>query len=121
MPEAAPSLSDDGLFWLLVVPAIVMWLYVVVDIAIRPGVGRLARVVWVAAVTVALPAALLWLLVRPTGDPVRARLAQIDASDPRAQLVDLVQDHDAGRVDDATFERRRDDLLQVSGGTQPRP
>ena len=121
MSDAARSLGDDGLFWLLVVPALVMWLYVVVDVAIRPGVGRLARVAWVAAVTIALPAALLWLLVRPTGDPVRARLAQIDANDPRVQLVDLVQDHDAGRVDDATFQRRRDELLPMPGSTQPRP
>ena len=100
---------------LLVVPAFVVWLLVVADIVTRPGVRGLWRAGWLVAVTLLLPLALVWLLVRPTGDPIRAALDQLDPADPRVRLVDLVARHDDGLVGDATFAQDRDALLGYSG------
>lgn len=108
---ATDQLSDPALFLLLVIPAAVVWLLVVTDIVTRPGVRGLWRAGWLVAVTALLPLALLWLLVRPTGDPIRAALDQLDPDDPRVRLVDLVARHDEGLVDDVTFARDRDVLL----------
>lgn len=105
------QLGNAALFWLLVIPAVVVWLLVVVDIVTRPGVRGVWRAGWLVAVTLMLPLALLWLLVRPTGDPIRVALDQLDQADPRVQLVDLVARHDDGGVDDATFVQDRDELL----------
>jgi hypothetical protein len=112
----SPDAASQFLIWFLVVPAVLVWAQVVVDIVTRPGLSAAWRLVWVVVVTVFLPAALAWLLLRPAGDPLRKALVTPDADDPAAQLVQLVVDHDAGRIDDVAFGRRRDEIFGSAGG-----
>lgn len=102
--------EQQALFW-LVIPGTIAWVYVIVDVVRRPGLRRSSRLLWLAAVTVWLPFATLWLLARPVGDPAAASAKRRDPDDPRVQLVDVVRAHDSGALDSATFERERDRLL----------
>lgn len=106
--------TDEVIFWFLVIPAIVVWVGVVVDIARRRGLTLTSRVAWVASVTLLLPTALVWLLVRPAGDPMAEASTRGDPDDPQEALVALVVAHDVGDVDDATFARRRDALFRLA-------
>ncbi len=106
--------TSEMVFLFLILPATVVWVSVVGDIVTRPGLTVASRVAWLAAVTLLLPTALAWLLLRPTGDPLADAAAPSDPDDPQVALVALVIDHDDGLVDDATFSRRLDGLLRLS-------
>lgn len=97
--------------WFFVLPAVVVWLVVLSDIATRQGLTGRARLAWAVAVTAFFPTALVWLLLRPTGDPLSRSVARLDEADPRVRLAELVVRHDRGEIADADFARERDALF----------
>lgn len=84
------------------IPLAVVWVMVLVDLVRRSTMSRAARVAWGVACTLLWPAMIAYLLMRPTA----GRLATPERrTDPRARLVDVVLDHESGRVDDAEMAR----------------
>lgn len=90
---------------LVLVPVVAAWVVIVVDVVRRPGLSRRRRAGWLVAVTLVPLAMLVWLLTRPVALTARVRARIVPPDDPRARLVDLVEAHDRGDVDAATFSR----------------
>lgn len=77
------------------IPVVVVWAYVMVDLARRREASTTARITWAAVCTLVWPALIVYLLTRPTS----GRIVDTEArSDPRALLVAAVLDHEAGRI-----------------------
>lgn len=98
---------------LVTIPAFVVWAVLVVDVLSRGQMGRGRRLAWVVAMTVFFPLGLLWLLVRPSTGPAVARLSRPDPNDPGRRLLELVEAHDRGEVDDTTFATQLDQLMRL--------
>ncbi|MGB9374629.1 MAG: hypothetical protein WCA82_10775 [Jiangellales bacterium] len=98
---------------LVTIPAIVVWGLLVVDVLSRSQMGLGRRLAWVVAMTVFFPLGLLWLLVRPSTGPAVARLRRPDLGDPGRRLLELVDAHERGDVDDTTFTTQIDQLMRV--------
>lgn len=91
--------AEAGAFFLVVwIPVMVVWAYVMVDLARRRETPPATRITWAVVCTLVWPALIVYLLTRPTS----GRIVELEArSDGRAQLVAAVLDHEAGRIDDA--------------------
>jgi hypothetical protein len=91
----------SGEQWLLVfviIPLVVVWAVVLVDIALQPRLSGVAKAVWAVLCTVVWPFQIIYLLTRPN----RGRVERDEArADRHAQLVAAVLDHEAELIDDA--------------------
>ena len=99
---------------LVTIPAVVVWALLIVDVLSRSQMGRGRRLAWVVAITVFFPLGLLWLLVRPSSGGTAARLRRPDPDDPGLQLVELIDAHERGEVDDSTFATRVNQLMRLT-------
>lgn len=95
----------------ILIPVVVAWVVIVVDIARRRGLSRRRRIGWLVFVTFVPLAMLLWLLRRPVDVAAQLTAPPPAPDDPRTRLVDLVEAYDAGGLDRGAFERRLGDLL----------
>lgn len=95
----------------ILIPVVVAWVVIVVDIARRRGLSRRRRIGWLVFVTFVPLAMLLWLLRRPVDVAAQLTAPPPAPDDPRTKLVDLVEAYDAGGLDRGAFERRLGDLL----------
>ncbi len=95
----------------ILVPVVVAWVVIVVDVARRRGLSRRRRIGWLVFVTLVPLAMLLWLLRRPIDVAAQVTAPPPAPDDPRTRLVDLVEAYDAGSVDRSEFERRLRDLI----------
>jgi hypothetical protein len=86
------------------------WTLTVIDVLRRPGLTTGARLGWITLVTLAVPAALLWLLARPTRAAVDVVADPLPATDPRARLVALVESRARGAVGDEQMRTALDDI-----------
>ena len=102
---------------LVTIPAVVVWALLVADVLSRSRLRLSRRLAWVVAITVFFPLGLLWLLVRPSSGGTAARLRRPDPADPGLQLVELIDAHERGEVDDSTFATRANELMRLP--TQP--
>lgn len=103
--------APDYLVW-LVLPAFVVWVVTVADMATRPGVTSGARALWILATTFLFPVALVWYLVRPVDVLPVVRLDAPDPTDDRAVLAGLVDARSRGDLDAASYRDALDDLLE---------
>lgn len=86
-----------------VIPIVALWLLVLVDIAVRPDLSGLRKLVWMLASTVFWPSMIAYLLSRPlTGRLDEAPKRRGSAR--RAELVQLVALRQAGRVSPEDFQ-----------------
>lgn len=88
----------------ILVPVVVAWVVIVVDVARRRGLSRRRRIGWLVFVTFVPLAMLLWLLRRPIDVAAQVAAPPPAPDDPRTRLVDLVEAYDAGTVDRMRFE-----------------
>ena len=95
----------------ILIPVVVAWVVIVVDVARRRGMSRRRRIGWLVFVTFVPLAMLLWLLRRPVDVAAQVTAPPPSPDDPRTRLVELVEAYDSGRVDRDAFERRLLDLL----------
>lgn len=90
--------GEQGLLVFIIIPLVVVWAVVMVDIALQPRFSGVAKAVWAVLCTVVWPIQIAYLLIRPN----RGRVERDEArADRHAQLVAAVLDHEAGRIDDA--------------------
>lgn len=107
--------APDHLVW-LVLPAFVVWVVTVADIATRPGIGPAARGLWILATTLLFPVALVWYLVRPVDVIPSVRLDAPDPADPRAVLAGAADARSRGEVDRASYENTLTGLFEQDAG-----
>ncbi len=103
--------APDYLVW-LVLPALVVWVATVADMATRPGIDAGARAAWILATTFLFPVALLWYLVRPVEVLPVVRLDEPDPADPRAVLAGTVDARARGELDRDSYEATLTDLFE---------
>jgi hypothetical protein len=96
---------------LILVPVVAAWVITVIDIARRRPLSRRARFWWLLLITLVPAAMVAWLLARPVDLAARAAAAAPPPDSPATRLVDLVERHDRGEVDDAAFALRLRELL----------
>jgi hypothetical protein len=96
---------------IILVPGVAAWVIAVADIARRRRLPWRARFRWLVFVTLVPVAMVLWLLARPVDIAARAAAATPAPGEPGARLVDLVERHDRGEVDDAAYTHRLRELL----------
>lgn len=85
---------------IVLVPVLVVWLTVVVDIALQPRMPGSRKALWAVACTLFWPMLLVYWLTRPMPGLLERHLQRTDAG---AQLVDAALAHEAGRLDDGQF------------------
>lgn len=105
------TLIEESPLVMIALPAIVVWVLLVVDVLSRSELRRGQQAAWVAGITLFFPFGLLWLLIRPGGAPHARHVARPDSDDLRARLVDLVIAHDRGDIDDEAFAAERDRIV----------
>lgn len=82
---------------LVVVPLLVVWVVVLVDIARQPRMRAPAKWTWAALCTAIWPMLVVYWLTRP----LQGRAQRPERrTDPHARLVDGALAHEAGRIDD---------------------
>jgi uncharacterized membrane protein (UPF0182 family) len=85
---------------IVVVPALVIWLVVLVDVLRQPARSGRWKALWVLACTLVWPVQIVYLLVRPQ----QGRVERLEhRADPHARLVEATLAHEAGRIDDAAM------------------
>lgn len=90
--------GEQGLLLFVIVPLVVVWAVVMVDIALQPRLSGPVKVVWAVLCTMVWPVQIVYLLTRPN----RGRVERDEVrTDRHAQLVAAVLDHEAGGIDDA--------------------
>jgi len=99
---------------LIVLPALVVWIILLVDIATSSRLAIPWRIGWMIAITIFFPIGLLWLLVRPSGGFARQYGDRVGNDDPGQKLIDLISEREEGAVSDADFTQRFRDLSQHS-------
>jgi hypothetical protein len=99
---------------LVLVPLLLVWAFVLIDIVRQPQLSTRRKVLWALACTVVWPAQVVYLLVRPQRG--RAERA-VDRDDPHDRLVDAVVDHEDGRLDTASFTSLIQELREGTGRT----
>lgn len=98
---------------LVTIPAVAVWALLVIDVLSRSQLQLGRRLAWAVAMTVFFPLGLLWLLVRPSGGPTARRVNRPDPDDPGRRLIDLVDAHDRGDVDDKAYTAQLDQVLKL--------
>lgn len=98
---------------LVTIPAVVVWALLVVDVLSRSQMSLGRRLAWTAGMTAFFPLGLLWLLVRPSSGGTAAHLRRPNPADPGLQLVELIDAHERGEVDDSTFATRVNQLMRL--------
>ena len=91
---------------LIVLPAITVWIILLIDIATSSRLAILWRIGWMIAITIFFPLGLLWLLVRPSGGFARQHGNHVADDDPGQRLLDLVDAREQGEISDADFAER---------------
>lgn len=88
--------ADTGALLVVVwIPLLAVWILVIVDLIRQTTLSLAARWGWGIVCTLVWPAMIAYLLMRPTS----GRLVTADhRTDPRARLVDLILDREAGRI-----------------------
>lgn len=85
---------------IVVVPLLVVWLVVLVDVLRQPAMSAGRKALWVLACTLAWPVQIIYLLVRPQ----QGRAERLEhRADPHARLVEAALAHEAGRIDAAAM------------------
>jgi uncharacterized membrane protein (UPF0182 family) len=103
--------GEQGLLVFIIIPLVVVWAVVMVDIALQPRLSGVAKVVWAVLCTVVWPLQIAYLLIRPN----RGRVERDEGrTDRHAQLVAAVLDHEAGRIDEAQMREVAARLRQPS-------
>ncbi len=110
--------QPDYLVW-VVLPALVVWVATVADIATRRGLSRRGRLLWVVAITLVFPLTLLWYLLRPVGTPEPLRLDLAGPGDARVELARLVVARSRGALGTDAYERRLSALLPAGRSVDP--
>lgn len=98
---------DLAVLLVIVIPLVVVWVVVTVDIALQPRMPGRTKAIWIVLCTVVWPMQVLYMLTRPNRGLVER---QEHRSDAHAQLVAAVLDHEGGRLDDDSFGRVVGDL-----------
>lgn len=99
---------------LIVLPALAVWIILLVDIATSSRLAIPWRIGWMVAITIFFPLGLLWLLVRPSGGFARQYGSQLTDDDPGQKLIHLISEREQGTISDPDFTRRFRDLIQHS-------
>ncbi len=73
-------------------PVVVLWVFALVDLATRKDISRRRRIVVTVIVVVVFPLTLVYLLARA---PQSARRGPQEPDDPRAPLVEALEDPSA--------------------------
>lgn len=98
--------QDRAVLLFIIIPLIVVWVGIVVDIALQPRMSGVTKALWVTSFILVWPM-IVYVLTRPN----RGRVERYEGRrDPHAQLVAAVLDHEAGRLDSASFDRIVGDL-----------
>jgi hypothetical protein len=85
---------------IVVVPLLVVWLVVLVDVLRQPAMSGGRKALWVLACTLVWPVQIVYLLVRPQ----QGRAERLEhRADPHSRLVDVALAHEAGRIDAAAM------------------
>lgn len=108
--------SSAALF--VVIPLLLIWVWVVVDVFTRSDTRPWVRVVWLVVVTLYWPTLLIYILTKPVQgrlvDPQVIRMR--DRQDSQDRLAMAVLEHEAGRLDGARFARLSERLRTEAGG-----
>lgn len=108
--------SSAALF--VVIPLLLIWVWVVVDVLTRSDTRPWVRVVWLVVVTLYWPTLLIYILTKPVQgrlvDPQVIRMR--DRQDSQDRLAMAVLEHEAGRLDGARFARLSERLRTEAGG-----
>lgn len=99
---------------LIVLPAVAVWIILLVDIATSSRLAIPWRICWMIAITIFFPLGLIWLLIRPSGGFARQHGNQVAGDDPGQQLIDLISAHERGAVSGTDFTQRFKDLTRHS-------
>lgn len=95
---------------LIVLPALVVWIILLVDIATSSRLAPIWRIGWMIAITIFFPLGLLWLLIRPSGGFARQHGNRVAHDDPGQLLLDLIDDRERGLITDTDFAERFSEL-----------
>lgn len=95
---------------IIVLPLLLIWVFVIVDVLRQPRVSRLRRAVWIVACTLVWPMMIVYLLVRPTQGRAVPHGSGTDRTDPHARLVEAVLAHEQGRLSDEAMAAVETDL-----------
>ena len=94
------SIDPRVLVVVVVIPMLVMWAVVLVDIALQPLMRGRAKAFWVILCTLFWPAQILYWMTRP----MQGRVERPEGrTDPHARLVQGALDREAGCIDDSAW------------------
>ena len=100
---------------LVVVPLLLVWAFVVVEILREQQLPVGRKVLWVLACTLVWPMLLAYLLLGPQRGRAERAVDQGERDDAHDRLVDAVLAHEDGRIDAGTFARTIGELRGMDG------
>ncbi len=94
--------TPDRILLFVILPLIVVWLIVLVDIVGQPRMPGRVKALWLVVCTLIWPMLIVYWLTRP----VQGRLERSeDRTNPHSRLVDSALAHESGRLDDAGWSQ----------------
>ncbi|HEX6886680.1 MAG TPA: hypothetical protein VF143_01130 [Candidatus Nanopelagicales bacterium] len=99
----SPWASLTAAVVVVLVPMLVVWMIVVVDVLRQPRMSPARKALWILACSLVWPVQILYLLLRPQQGRIEREPVRTDA---HAQLVTTVLEREAGLLDGADYRAR---------------